>query len=127
MNGRLPQSCKQVQDFILTATPDSKLARSQKTWDAVKHHTSQCADCAAFAGNLYSGKIKQELYSNISAASVTAPSSLVMRTKIRCRQRATQIQQQHERMWPIWISSMVACMWAIVSVPFLWQGFEWVG
>jgi hypothetical protein len=37
------------------------------------------------------------------------------------------LQQEQEQMWPVWISSIVACMWAIVSVPFVWQGYEWLG
>jgi hypothetical protein len=46
---------------------------------------------------------------------------------LRVRARAWELRQQQNNLRPLWISCVLAFTWAVVSMPFLWQGFEWLG
>jgi hypothetical protein len=86
-------------------------------------HLSECSDCSAQHDAL------SEAVSDIrtSSFSITASPNLVRTTQLRVRARAWELRQQKNTMRPLSLSCLLAFAWALVSMPFLWQGFEWLG
>lgn len=37
------------------------------------------------------------------------------------------MRERQERISPLWISCAIASLWAMISIPFLWEGFAWLG
>src|SRR3954462_2063909 len=48
---------------------------------------------------------------------------MVRATQLRVRVRAAKLRQNEESRRPLWISSALALVWALMSMPLLWQGF----
>jgi hypothetical protein len=86
-------------------------------------HLSDCADCSTQQESL--GETLRDI--RTSSFSITASPQLVRATQLRLRTRAWELRQQQENLRPLWISCVLAFVWAAVSMPFLWQGFEWLG
>src|SRR5262249_6587319 len=86
-------------------------------------HLSECADCSAQQDAI--GEAVRDI--RTSSFSITASPNLVRATQLRVRERAWELRQQQENLRPLWISCVLAFAWAVVSMPFLWQGFEWLG
>jgi hypothetical protein len=86
-------------------------------------HLTECTDCSAQQDAI--GEAVRDI--RTSSFSITASPQLVRATQLRVRARAWELRQQQQNLRPLWISCVLAFAWAIVSMPFLWQGFEWLG
>lgn len=61
-----------------------------------------------------------------SLGEIAIPSSLVRSTQSAVRHRAAELQRQQERMSPLWIACALAGLWALLSIPLIWEGTRWV-
>jgi hypothetical protein len=97
------------------------LPPEQYAW--LDSHLSDCSGCATQYA-VFEGALR-DVQRGIS--NVTATRALVRATQLRVRERAAELRHEQERMSPLWIATALAAIWAVISAPFLWYGFEWVG
>jgi hypothetical protein len=133
LRGNPEQVCKQVKDLLLAHLgrhEEISGSRSEGAWrdsaagvewTAVDAHVSGCKACGEFAQEMIRAGIVKDVMRR-----VTAPRGLVRDTQMRVRLRAQEIRQYRERMWPVWLSCALACIWALASMPVVWQGAEWI-
>lgn len=111
-----------AQELIsLPKSERRQLPEEQSAW--LEQHLVDCEPCTEQATNLEQNlnELRQ------TTTSISAPSSLVRHTQLRVRQRAYELNQQDELMQPLWIACMLALGWVAFSMPFLWEGFRWLG
>ena len=111
---------QRARELIFQSFGES-ITREQDAWLAA--HLSGCKPCAAEMESVQQSLL--DLHS--IACSITASASLVRATQFQVRMRARELQQQDDLMKPLWIAAALAFTWAVVSMPFLWEGFEWLG
>jgi hypothetical protein len=116
------RDCKQVQDILLECLGRKDALPRGTRWNSVEAHVNQCSGCKAFAAQVIKADIVKQVNHRILAGQL-----LVRHTQLRVRQRAEEIREYRERMWPVWLSSAMAGVWGLASIPFVWQGAEWLG
>jgi anti-sigma factor RsiW len=52
---------------------------------------------------------------------------VVHRTTLAVRQRAQDLQARRERTVPLGIATVVSAFWVIVTLPYTWAAFSWLG
>jgi anti-sigma factor RsiW len=86
-------------------------------------HLSACTDCNArfeeFRGTVQG--VRREV------GSVMAGAPLVRRTQSGVRRAAIRMRKREERMAPLWIATAIAALWAVLSLPLIWEGTQWFG
>ena len=89
----------------------------------IESHLPVCAACSLVDEELNSKirQVRREL------GTVVASAPLVRHTKSGVRRAAMQMQKRQERMSPLWIASAIACLWALLSIPLIWEGTQWIG
>lgn len=98
----------------------AELSRSDAEWLGL--HLTLCPECGARREedrNMI-GAIHQEV------GSVCASAALVRRTRMAVRDRARQMHDNGERISLVGIASAIACLWAILSMPLIWEGTRWL-
>ncbi|MCU1286829.1 MAG: hypothetical protein JWO13_3179 [Acidobacteriales bacterium] len=123
---RSPESHVQALELMLElkanfTEEESQEVGSQREWLA--SHLNGCADCTVQHETILQAAADMRM----AAFSMTANPQLVRATQLRVRARAMEMRQQQNNLRPLWISCVLACAWAVISVPFLYQGFEWLG
>lgn len=98
---------------------DAEFSHSERSWLAV--HLETCPQCHEFAVN--SGDTIRSLRGVPFAASA----SLVLKTQMRVRQRAQELQRQQERLWVVCACCAAVTLCTAVSTALLWRGFAWMG
>jgi len=83
-------------------------------------HLESCASCRTFAEN------SQQAVRALRAIPVTADRSLVSATRRRVRQRALELQRQHERLWMILVCCVAVTLGSAITTASLWGGLEWM-
>jgi hypothetical protein len=89
----------------------------------LEHHMRACDQCVDAAESII------EVVSELRAGhtNIQASRYLVRATQARLYERGLQVREGQERTSPLWISSVIAFLWAVLSVPLLWEGFAWIG
>jgi anti-sigma factor RsiW len=113
-----------IHQQICGLLPDrlaGQLAPGDVEW--IDGHLMACAECSARFEALCATVqgVRREI------GSVTASAPLVRRTQSGVRRAAVQMRKRQERMAPLWIASAIAALWALLSVPFIWEGTRWFG
>jgi hypothetical protein len=104
-----------------SSSVESAEFESQREW--LNAHLADCANCAEQKDGLTQAVRDMRM----SSYSIMASQNLVRSTQLRVRARAWELRQQKDNLRPLWISCVLAFAWALLSMPFLWQGFEWLG
>jgi hypothetical protein len=89
----------------------------------LESHLACCAECSAINNGIDATLHDLQGVS----AGIVASRALVRSTQMRMRERAAEIRREKERMSPLWLATALAAIWALISAPFLWYGFEWMG
>jgi hypothetical protein len=113
-----------IRALELMALPKGErreLAAEPSAW--LEQHLTDCILCTQQSQQIHQSLRDMRQF----ATSISATSSLVRHTQLRVRQRAYELNQQDELMQPLWIACLLALGWAAFSVPFLWEGFHWLG
>lgn len=92
---------------------------AEQAWLAA--HLESCAACREFAER------SRETVRALRAIPVTAGASLVSATQMRVRQRALELQREHERLWVISVCCVAVTLCTALSTAMLWRGFAWLG
>jgi hypothetical protein len=93
-----------------------QISEHESEW--LSRHVFLCAACTSH---------KEALEESINGfrrevGSIIAAAPMVRRTQSAVRLRAAQLRRQEERMSPLWIACVIAGLWAILSLPLIWEG-----
>ena len=117
-------TCAMTMDALSLLVSGMELQEiSAQQGTRLEEHLAACEACAEASRGMH--EIANQLRSR--AGGINAGSYLVRTTQLRVRQRAMQMRERQERMSPLWISCAIASLWALISVPLLWEGFSWLG
>ena len=94
-------------------------AEAQQTW--LRSHLQACAACRDYA-EAVGGAVRA-----LRSQPLAAGSQLVQATRIRVRQRALELQRQHERLWVICVCCVAVTLGTAFSTAVLWRGLVWMG
>jgi anti-sigma factor RsiW len=113
-----------IHQQICGLLPDrlaGQLAPGDVEW--MDSHLQVCTDCHARFDELRATVqgVRREV------GGVTASAPLVRRTQSGVRRAAVQMRKRQERMAPLWIACAIAGLWAVLSLPLIWEGTRWFG
>ena len=112
----------EVREIMLQSRAE-RWHRSTEQEVLLQSHLAECGECAREMEAIQTSLREVQAVS----ASIAAGSTLVRSTQLRVRARARELKKQEEFMRPLGIAAAVAFLWAGASMPFIWQGFQWLG
>lgn len=95
------------------------LVASDREW--LGRHLETCAQCASYAASI------DRALRSLRSVSARLDPSLASRTQFRVRLRTQEIREQQPRLWALWISCGFSWILGVVSAPFVWRAFAWLG
>ena len=95
------------------------IAEIEEQW--LEDHLAHCDACSNAAQAL------THAINAVRSFSVTARPEAVRRASVAVRLRAEQIRQERERTIPIWIAAAMSAALAILTTPYTWAAFAWLG
>lgn len=107
-----------ARDMVAASSVEG-LTPAETAW--LEDHLSACADCSQYAQA--AAMARQALHS----LSFRVNPALVVATQARVRLRARELREREHRLLPVWISCIVAMAVGVVSTPYLWEAFAWLG
>jgi len=115
MSENLHQRAKQLiaQSFA------EGLDRNDQSW--LDAHLRECSECSSEAART------QELVRSFRSLPVAVPGDLAMRTQLRVRLRAEESAQAAPVSTFLWVITAASWALGILSAPFVWRIFAWVG
>ncbi len=93
--------------------------KGDRAW--LESHVHGCAECARFREQI------EIVVRALQSVSVMPSPGLVSVTKINVRLRARELRERQARLRPLWIACTVAFLLSLVTTPYLWWSFEWIG
>jgi len=113
-----PQSHERARALLRTARVEG-LSSGDSQW--LNGHLADCAECSAEASSL------AVAIDSLRLLSVSAPVDIVCRTRLAVQQLADQRPPNRERTAFLCVAATMASMWAILTTPFTWSAFAWLG
>ncbi len=104
---------------LLSASRFQDLSPGQRNW--LESHLNSCSECTRYADEV------NGLVGMLRAISVMPSPGLVSTTQLRVRARANALRERQERLRPLWMACAVAVLITLVTTPYLWWGFAWLG
>lgn len=105
---------------LITAAQVEGIGGEQRDW--LDRHLASCTDCVNQANEL------DAAIQAVRGLRVAATPELVRETMLAVRRRA---QQMHTRRnpngIPLGIATGIATVWMVMTVPYIWRGFAWLG
>jgi anti-sigma factor RsiW len=87
----------------------------------LEEHLDACNECSNEA------KALDFAIRSLRSLNMSARPEVVRRTSLAVRRRAKQMRDERERVMPLWIAAAVSSIWMIVTAPYTWQAFAWLG
>jgi hypothetical protein len=115
MSENLHQRARQLiaQSFV------EGLGRDDQFW--LDAHLRECSDCSRETVR------SQELVRSFRSLPLTVPRDLATRTQLRVRLRAEETAQPSPGSTFLWVITAASWALGILSAPFVWRIFAWVG
>jgi hypothetical protein len=95
------------------------LGSADRQWLAA--HLEECRNCAASASEL------SDALRSLRTAPISLPSGLAARTQFRVQLRAQELRERAPHRRVLWTTCMVSWVLGVVSAPYVWHIFEWIG
>jgi hypothetical protein len=95
------------------------LTSAEEEWLAA--HLLECAECAATAKNT------EDALRSLRAMQIPLPRGLASRTQFRVGLRAQEMRERGPRRLALWLACALSWAFGIVSAPYVWRIFEWIG
>jgi hypothetical protein len=95
------------------------LSNSDRDW--LSAHLHECESCSASARELESA------LRALRTEPVPFPSGLAARTQFRVQLRAQELREREPRHRLMWITCGVSWAFGVLSAPYVWRIFEWIG
>jgi hypothetical protein len=58
---------------------------------------------------------------------VLASEETVYRTRLAVRRRAEEMRVERARALPLWVAVTVSAAWILLTTPYVWAAFAWLG
>ncbi len=104
---------------LVSGSRAQDLAAEERNW--LESHLNSCSGCASYAEDV------RGIVSLLRSVAVMPSPRLVSATQLRVRARAEMIRERQARLRPLWIACTVAVLISLVTTPYLWWGFQWLG
>ena len=95
------------------------ISPADRAW--LEAHLDGCARCAELAASA------DRAVRLLRSVSVQIEPELIYRTRLIVHFRARELRARRVWMLPLWISCALSWTLGVISAPFVWQGFEWIG
>ena len=110
---------ERARKLLITAAVEG-IASTDRTW--LEDHLAGCRNCAQEAEEL-----ETAVESLRGGFSVNASPELVENTKLAVRRRLELMNSEPARSTPIWIATALSSACMILTTPYVWRTFEWIG
>jgi anti-sigma factor RsiW len=110
---------ERARKLLITAAVE-EIAPSDRVW--LEDHLAGCPNCAQEAQEL-----RTAVESVHGAFNVSASPELVENTKRAVRRRLEVLKSEPARSTPIWIATALSSGCMILTTPYVWRTFEWIG
>jgi predicted anti-sigma-YlaC factor YlaD len=94
---------------------------SQVERDWLSTHLQECASCAAHAQET------EQTLRSLRTAAISVPAGLASRTQFRVQLRLQEMREREPKRRALWAACAVSWLFGIVSAPYVWRLFQWVG
>lgn len=95
------------------------LSPAERQW--LDAHLESCGVCAERA------HLTTEAIASLRAVAVPVNPAVVSMAKARARMRAVELRRRDERLRPLWIACVFSCLIMLLTTPYFWRAFEWMG
>ncbi len=95
------------------------ISPAEQEW--LNGHLDECVPCAALAEST------DRAVRSLRSVSVHVDPALINRTRLSVFLRARELRERRVQMLPLWISCALSWVLGVVSAPYVWRGFEWIG
>lgn len=95
------------------------LSGAERQW--LDAHLESCGACAERA------RLTAQAIASLRAVAVTVNPAIVGMAKARARMRAAELRQRDERLRPLWITCVFSFLMMLLTTPYFWGAFQWVG
>jgi hypothetical protein len=113
-----PESHERARALLRTARIEGISSGESQWLDA---HLEGCVECSIEARSLAAAM------DSLRALSVTAPVDVVRRTSLAVHRLAEQRSRKQEPAAFLCVAAAMASVWAILTTPFTWAAFAWLG
>lgn len=120
MKEDLHERARRVMDRLAVEGPAGNGA--ERAW--LETHLSICAACAA--RQLATERTLAALGNRPWPAALLRP-AVVAATQRSVRARAQELRQQAALRRPLWVACSLSWLWMLVTTPYFWRGFAWLG
>jgi anti-sigma factor RsiW len=104
---------------LLKAAMIEEISADERSW--LDSHLSSCHECAQVASAL------TESIQSLRFLPSTAAPELARQTKLAVRNRAEQLQAERTRSTWLWIAAAMSMTWMVMTAPYVWGTFAWLG
>jgi len=104
---------------LLAAGRVEGISGADREW--LDRHLAACAQCAEEAAAVATA------IDLLRASPVLADANMVRRTRLAVRQRAEDVRIDRARAVPLWIAGALSVAWMLLTIPYGWQAFAWLG
>jgi hypothetical protein len=95
------------------------LSPAERQW--LDAHLASCGACAQRA------RLTTVAIASLRAVVVPVNLAVVSMAKARARMRAAELRRRDERLRPLWIVCVFSWVMMLLTTPYFWSAFEWVG
>ena len=104
---------------LLTTGHVEGISSAERQW--LETHLAVCPECSDEAAAL------NATLRSLRAVSISARPDAVRKARLAVHHRAEELRVKRERSAPMWIAVAVSTMWAILTTPYIWSAFAWMG
>jgi hypothetical protein len=104
---------------LLAAAAVEGITSSERRW--LDAHMAACDECSNEAAAL------TDAIQALCSVPVVATPEIVRRTRLAVRIRSQELQAARAQSTPLWMAIAVSMVLMIVTTPFVWQAFHWLG
>ena len=104
---------------LIDAAHIEGISAVEQAW--LEGHLEECARCRE------GSRATEEALRSLRSVLVPISPSLVSATQQRVHVRAEELRDQRSRLRALWFACGLSWVLGVVSAPFVWRAFEWVG
>ena len=104
---------------LLRAARVEGISDKERQW--LDAHLAGCAECSGEAAVLAAA------IDSLQALSRDTGPEVVRRTSAAVHRRAGEIRVKREHAVPLWTAVAASSVWAIITTPYVWSTFAWLG